>query len=391
MIYNVSIYKDKKDNILLIPYVFDEHGIRRKYNKPVTLEKPYQSFVIGKSVRECFKVSIETKCQQSEQAVNVWQIATGIKSWYKFSKERLCVSGKFNPEEGYTFLPLKRQSDGSYTPEGIEIIHLTAGLDAPDEEIGELVLKAFSFLDNKVITSCKEEIAEVVIKEAENGKKQYSPEYHDNGNPKPEKPEPFGYNCAWLAIKTQDIDKVAKALELKNIRVANWTDGVEAWDEFNGEVFVSPPLGDWTIVIGISLPDMGDSRHPDKLTPLILKLSNVFDEVQYFGTQRTSEYHAWAKARNGVLIRAYAYVGDCGQTACNVGEKTIEEKKLGFNFFNEKSLEARKNGYWDREDLRYPREFDVLSIAREWSTDTLFESEEYPPGLGLIGLLPKIL
>lgn len=390
MIYNVSIYKDKNDTILLIPYVPDEHGIRRMYNKPVKLNKSYHNHSIGKSVRECFKVSIETKCQLSKQVVNVWQITTGVKSWHKFSRERLCVSGKFNPEEGYTFLPLKRKPDGSYSREGLEKISLTAALDATDEEIGEMVLRSFSYLEDQGITPDKDGVSKVVIEEAKNTKEHFIPSNEENGHPKPEKPEPFGFKCAWLAIKTQDTNEVVRALELKNIRVANWTDGMEAWDEFNGEVFISPPLGEWILVIGISLPDMGDSRHPDKLTPLILKLSNVFDEVQYFGTQRTSEYHAWAKARNGVLIRAYAYVGDCGQTVCDVGEKTIEEKKLGFNFFDEKSLEARKNGYWDREDLRYPREFDVLSIAKEWSIDTSFESEEYPPGLGVIGLLPKI-
>lgn len=384
MVYSLGIYKDKNDTIIIIPYVADEHGIRREYNKPITLNKPYQHHIISNAVKESFRVSIETKCQISKQSVNVWQIATGIKSWYKFSKEMLLVDGSFDPEKGYVFSPWKRQPDGSYSTKGIEKISYTAGLDASDEEIGELVLRAFSFLDD--ITHDKNDVEEVIKEKFEEERKHF---YHGDGHPKPEKPESFGYNCAWLAIKIQDITEVAKALELKNIRVANWTDGMEAWDEFNGEVFISPPLGEWILVIGISLPDMGDSRHPDKLTPLILKLSNVFDEVQYFGTQRTSEYHAWAKARNGVLIRAYAYVGDCGQTVCDVGEKTIEEKKLGFNFFDEKSLEARKNGYWEREDLRYPREFDVLIIAKEWSIDTSFESEEYPPGLGVIGLLPK--
>lgn len=80
---------------------------------------------------------------------------------------------------------------------------------------------------------------------------------YDDGRPKLENPKTFGFKCAWLAIKTQDIDKVVKALELKNIRVANWTSGFEARNEINGEVFVSPPLGEWILVIGLSLPQAG--------------------------------------------------------------------------------------------------------------------------------------
>jgi hypothetical protein len=202
-----------------------------------------------------------------------------------------------------------------------------------------------------------------------------------------EKPIPFGYKCCWLAIKSTDIEGITSALNLSSIEETNWTKGLEEAYEASGKVFVSPALDNWVLVIGISLPDAGGSRRKDSMTPLLVKLSAKFGEVQYFATHRVVDYHAWAKVIDQNIVRAYAYLGESGSTLWNVGELTEEEKELGFSFFDESSEEAENDEYWEREDLSYPDEENVMDIAKKWSIDTSFENADYPVGKGLIGKL----
>lgn len=184
----------------------------------------------------------------------------------------------------------------------------------------------------------------------------------------PEAPQPFGFKCSWLAVKTTDAQQVIQKLNLRNVRQANWTSGLAAAYEMDGEVFVTPALGEWVLVIGQSLPTAGGEGHPDEITPMIQSLSSVFEEVQYFSTHRTVEYHAWAKVQNGETIRAYAYLGESGETIWDQGEMTEEEKELDIQ-------------------TDFPDEEDVLQLAAKWSVDPAFEEQSYSPETGWIGKL----
>lgn len=68
-------------------------------------------------------------------------------------------------------------------------------------------------------------------------------------------------------------------------------------------------------------------------------------------------------------MHAYAFLGERGETQADRGEQTREEMDLGFAFFNERSPEASKDDYWEREDLTYPSEENVMAIAGRWSVD----------------------
>lgn len=208
-----------------------------------------------------------------------------------------------------------------------------------------------------------------------------------NRKPTPDLPRDFGYKCQWLALKAKDTQSVVTALQLRRVTLANWSMGIKG--AYSNKVFVSPVLGGWVLVIGATLPDAGDARHADKMTPMLKELSKIFEEVQYFGTHRVVEYHAWAKAQQGEIVRAYAYLGETGTTLWNEGDRTPEEIELGFSFVNETSSEAKDEGYWEREDLRFPSEEDVLAIAGKWSVDPLFESNQYEPGVGVLGVLKQ--
>ncbi|SCM81009.1 conserved exported hypothetical protein [uncultured Sporomusa sp.] len=200
-------------------------------------------------------------------------------------------------------------------------------------------------------------------------------------------PIAFGYKCSWFAIKTNDTQKVIEFLNIKDVKESDWSNGIKAVYQVYGKVYITQPIDGWVLVIGNSIPNAGDLRYPDKITPVLMKLSLEFPEVQYFSTHRAVEYHAWAKAINGHIIRAYAYIGEQGETIWNKGGPTKEETELSFSFFNEKAPEANTNAYWERKDLRYPGEEDVIRLAKKWINDKVFQINIISEKNGIIGTL----
>ena len=209
--------------------------------------------------------------------------------------------------------------------------------------------------------------------------------FRSKKDPTPDYPLPFGYKCQWLAFKTQDPQVVVTALKLQRVRPVNWETGISG--AYSKKIFVTPSLGEWVLAIGRTLPDLGDEKHPDRMVPLLIELSKVFEEVQFYSTHRVVEYHAWVKARGGEIIRAFAYLGESGTTLWDRGDKTPEEIELDLNYTDETSPEAQEESFWEREDLRFPNEEDVIDIAGRWSIDPLFESDQFQPGVGVLGVL----
>ena len=153
---------------------------------------------------------------------------------------------------------------------------------------------------------------------------------------------------------THDIEAVVKHLHLTNIRKANWHTGLHAAYSSQHDVFVSPPVQGWTFVVGCAFPDIGRGKSPHEFTRYLQNIGAHFEDVQYFGTHRVVEYQAWARVKNGQLIRGYAYLGEQGETLWNEGENTPEKDEICCEFFDERSPEATTEAYWEREDLTYP-------------------------------------
>jgi hypothetical protein len=195
-------------------------------------------------------------------------------------------------------------------------------------------------------------------------------------------PVPFGFKCSWLAIRDVAPEKIIAALPVRGARPSGWAEGVET--AYEGGVFVTPPIGRWVLVASTDLPDFGDAEHPDQITALIVRLSRELETgVQYFGTHRVVEYHAWAWGEHGEVLRAYAYIGESGTTITDVGTKTAPEE--GFELFDERSPEAADDGYWEREDLRHATEELVMEIAGAWSVDPTTIDEQPIAGRGWVG------
>jgi hypothetical protein len=256
----------------------------------------------------------------------------------------------------------------------------------------------------------------------------------------PDRPVAFGYKQVWLAIRDTKPPVVAETLGLLHTRASTWKEGIErAYEQGYDrerrryrdlqEIFVSPPVLDWTLAVGgigaLPEPGMGD------WTPWLCNLSQILGHVQFFGTHRVSSVVAWAKAERGRIVRAYCNAG--GETLISEGHPTPEEVMLGFDFLDEtratpaeiiahrakvdaemarwemlmielEALRAKAEARGERfdegilDDERYayrynlliPGEDSVMMLAGRWSLDPQqLEEHQIEPGLGLLGKIAR--
>ncbi|MBI3879077.1 MAG: hypothetical protein HY301_03320 [Verrucomicrobia bacterium] len=125
---------------------------------------------------------------------------------------------------------------------------------------------------------------------------------------------------AWLAIKTQDIRAVATALNLQRTTPCAWSDAVTHADD---RVFISPPADGWVLVLGAGLPE--PEEDVDRFFRFLLDLSRELGLVVYFSAENIFYHHAWVKANDGNVVRAYAWAD---QALWNQGELTQVERDL---------------------------------------------------------------
>jgi hypothetical protein len=197
-----------------------------------------------------------------------------------------------------------------------------------------------------------------------------------------DQPLPFGYKVAWLAVDTEDTAAVAAALGLRDVGQATWADGLDA--AYRSSVFVTPPLGQWTLAVGTAL---FPPNHADEFVkPLLERLSHEFGDAQYFCTHRDVELHIWARARKGRLMRGYGWLGKNGRILWDEGAPTRDERDLGFRFGVRPSSEAVHTGAVASANLAAPDEGCVMQLASLWSIDPTSLDEHFKePVLGLLG------
>lgn len=206
----------------------------------------------------------------------------------------------------------------------------------------------------------------------------------------PDRPAAFGYDMAWLAVRTRDTEAVVNALALEAAERCNWNSGIgTVYDAGMGEshVFVSPPVNGWTFVVGLPLPHPSSSAFVDKCTPLLVSLGGRFIEVQYYFSYPPIDLFAWARMVDGRLIRAFA-AGDEG-VIWNKGKTTREERALGLKLFELRGVRGRR-GDAGGEMILHPTEDHVMRLALRWSLDpTRLNETSANPGLGYIAHAPS--
>lgn len=196
-------------------------------------------------------------------------------------------------------------------------------------------------------------------------------------------PISFGYKTSWLAIKTIDINDLAKELALTNIQPANWESGLQ--HAYYNSIFITPPIGEWVLVVGDISGNYSGNKNHSAQKKIIEKLSSRFGEAQYFGSHRVSDYYYWMKAEKGSVVRVYG-TSDDGEVY-GEGEPTEFEKTL--NLRDQNSHEAKMEGYDEREDLITADEELVLQIAENWSINPgKLDEMTGIKGHGLLGELP---
>jgi hypothetical protein len=205
----------------------------------------------------------------------------------------------------------------------------------------------------------------------------------------PDRPVAFGYQMAWLAIRTRDTAAVLDALGLVEGQPCNWNSGIgTVYDARLGQnhVFVSPPVNGWTFVVGLPLPQPMGRSFADKATPLLVDLGGRFVEVQLFIAFPPVDLFAWARVIDGRLVRAFA-IGDEG-IIWSKGKTTKEERALGLKLFELRGVRDRR-GDAGGPLILHPTEDHVMQVARKWSLDpTRLGAKSAPEAMGVIARAP---
>ncbi len=138
----------------------------------------------------------------------------------------------------------------------------------------------------------------------------------------------FGGKQAWLAVRDAEPAAVLAALELRDLGEVSWRDGLDVAHLTDDRIAVTPPLpgaggATWVLAAGRSLlrPDAGID---------VAELSRrLGTEVQFFATHRVTETHRWQRAVEGVLVRAFGYVGVTGDVTTWFGDPDAAERAAG--------------------------------------------------------------
>lgn len=206
----------------------------------------------------------------------------------------------------------------------------------------------------------------------------------------PDAPVPLGFKMAWLALRAPDAAVVAEALGLEPAEVIGWQSGVAMiYDPVLGRdhIFVSPAVNGIVLVAGLSLPHPLGPGYVDKLSRLLEALSRKFGEAQYFMTYPPIDFFAWARARQGRIVRAYA-IGEDG-VIVNRGRPLSEEKSLGLSRYELRGVRGR-SGDAGGEMLLHPTESHVAELAGLMGLDpTRLGPGSAEPATGLIGRAPS--
>lgn len=169
----------------------------------------------------------------------------------------------------------------------------------------------------------------------------------------------FGRKQAWLAVRGRDPGVVVDALGLRDLGPVPWREGVDLAHLTDNRLAVTPPLpgardNDWILIAGRRLFTI-----PSTVEAVALSVA-LATEVQFFATHRVGELHRWVRAVDGVLVRAFDFVGESGTVTEWRGDPDDAERALGLP-------ETAPNGAGDADLL--VGEDDVARLAGRWSVD----------------------
>jgi hypothetical protein len=187
------------------------------------------------------------------------------------------------------------------------------------------------------------------------------------------------FPCRWLAIRSDDPRAVQSALNLANPTACSWEEGLAEARE--RKLFISPPVGDWILVVGSGLPEAGDDV--DQCFRFLHGLSRKLGHVQFFSANRVLQHHTWALLEGGHVVRAYAWAG---QTLWHQGRPTVAELQLRLRCLNYGEVPARS--LFDQSEVFSANTEKVPLLAAKWSVDpTTIGEKHFKASHGIAGEL----
>jgi hypothetical protein len=161
--------------------------------------------------------------------------------------------------------------------------------------------------------------------------------------------------AVWLAIHSIDSKAVLPALEFSYPVSRSRQDALAT----QRELFINPPLDGWIIVTGSRLPRPGDDV--DACFHFLVRLSRELGQVQLFMADAVKRHHAWVRAENGRITRAYAWANE---TIWNQGPRTLAEIELSMKCFD--YGEGAEAEGWPKEERAGANVAKVPALAARW-------------------------
>jgi hypothetical protein len=179
----------------------------------------------------------------------------------------------------------------------------------------------------------------------------------------------------WVAIKSEDVSAVQTALGLHNPKPCSLQKGLAGEEK----LFIAPPISGWILVFGSELPDPSDDI--DACFHFVSGLSRKLGQVQLFSASRILYHHAWIRAENGKIQRAYAWAG---KTVWKQGARTPAERDLDLACFD--YGETSELGSWNIPDIIISNVDKVPFLSARWSLDpATLDERSLERGRGVAG------
>lgn len=177
----------------------------------------------------------------------------------------------------------------------------------------------------------------------------------------------FGHKQSWLAVRDADVEALSGALALRDLGTVSWRDGIDLAYLTDDRLVVTPPLpgardARWLLATGRWL------LRPTTVVDVVELSATLGTEVQLFATYRVSELHRWARAVDGVAVRAFGFLGEIGEVTEWRGDPDDVEQSMG--------LPPALDG----EPDILVSEHDVMRLAGAWSVDPSILDGRSAPG-----------
>lgn len=185
---------------------------------------------------------------------------------------------------------------------------------------------------------------------------------------------------AWVAVRSRNLQAVQNALGLSNPHPCTWQQGLSS----EQKLFIAPPVQGWILITGSGLPDPSDDV--DVCFRFLIELSRKLGHVQFFSANPVVSHHAWVRAENACILRAYAWAG---KTFWNQGIKTQAEIDLAMKCYRYCEVpEATLFGEPDQALLNTEK---VSQLAAMWSIDPAAIDERIvSKSCGIAGEPPRL-